>query len=450
MNKIWKILIGILIGLCIVTSVIVPLTIHFFSKTDNGEGDSIKILCDEDFEKYHFQGNGTIINPYLIENYILNTTEDNAIHIEDTSKYFIIHNCSVEAERVGIFIKNIALGTAKITRNICSNTLIYGIILVNAPGTLLTDNTCNSTSESGITLNYSSNVSLINNICNNGRSGISLNYSFYSVIINNTCNNNYHGGIYLYYSQYANLSYNTCNDNYDGAIGLDTSSSNATLIGNICNYNDIGIYLFYSNYPALYNNTCKNNWYNIHLYSCNHTTLTNNYCYNKYGDDDGINLIRSSYSTLINNSCINNQGISLELSSYITLINNSCNYSRSIHLYSSSHIILINNTCYDNLYGLELDRSSYCLIHYNSFLENIEYGITIDKYSDFNIIHHNSFIDNNQGGSSQAEDDGTNNIWYNDALSEGNYWSDWIGVGVYEIDGTVNSHDPYPLVNPPV
>ena len=62
----------------------------------------------------------------------------------------------------------------------------------------------------------------------------------------------------------------------------------------------------------------------------------------------------------------------------------------------------------------------------------------------------NIFIDNFIGGTSQALDDGINNTWFDKNTNEGNYWSDWLGVGNYTIDGEANSEDPYPLSSPPI
>ena len=69
------------------------------------------------------------------------------------------------------------------------------------------------------------------------------------------------------------------------------------------------------------------------------------------------------------------------------------------------------------------------------------------------IIHHNALIDNYLDGTSQARDsselDDIENIWYDEILLEGNYWSDWVS-GVYYIDGSAGSVDPYPLSSNPL
>ncbi|MCG3222748.1 MAG: hypothetical protein H7641_15320 [Candidatus Heimdallarchaeota archaeon] len=52
--------------------------------------------------------------------------------------------------------------------------------------------------------------------------------------------------------------------------------------------------------------------------------------------------------------------------------------------------------------------------------------------------------------SSQAKDDGNENIWYEVQTSQGNYWEDWGGTGIYEIDGLGGNDDLYPLNTIPV
>jgi hypothetical protein len=79
---------------------------------------------------------------------------------------------------------------------------------------------------------------------------------------------------------------------------------------------------------------------------------------------------------------------------------------------------------------------------------NDEYDIYCMFDSSFNHFYHNNFFDISPVYNSQAFDEGSNNFWYNATLSEGNFWSDWSGVGHYEIDGATNSTDLYPLSNP--
>ena len=317
--------------------------------------DPIEILNDGNFSDYGFDGFGNETHPYVIEEYNITTLDEKGIYIYNTSKYFVIQNCYLDADNTGIYIYDIANGTATIKNNTCTNN-----------------------------------------------------------------NNDY--GIYLYRSSNSTLTNNTCTNNNDDGIHLD-SSSDCILTNNTCTNNNVGIHLDSSSDCILTNNTCANSFSGIYLISSSDCILTNNTCtINSFG----ISLHSSSGSSLTNNTCINNsEGIRLGTGS------------------SSSD--LINNTCINNYRGIFLHSSGSSLITYNLLQENDEYGIYIDSNSNNNEIHHNIFVDNNLGGTSQAYDEGENNIWYDSTINEGNYWSDYTGFGSYSIDGSAGSVDPYPL-----
>ena len=65
--------------------------------------DPIEITSDSDFEA--FPGLGTETDPYIIENYYITTNSGSGIIIRDTTKYFIVRNCHIDAENDGIFMK---------------------------------------------------------------------------------------------------------------------------------------------------------------------------------------------------------------------------------------------------------------------------------------------------------------------------------------------------------
>ncbi len=171
----------------------------------------------------------------------------------------------------------------------------------------------------------------------------------------------------------------------------------------------------------------------------------------------GINIYNVAEGTcsIINNTCINNceNGFLIHYSPGSTLINNTCNNhsENGIYLYSSDGSTLINNIFKNNNWdAIALSSSDFCVVTYNLLQSNEEHGVYLRLGSDNNLIHHNTFVDNNLGGTSQACDDCTNNLWYDSATLEGNYWSDWSGIGSYSIDGEADSFDLYPLDEPTV
>ena len=203
--------------------------------------------------------------------------------------------------------------------------------------------------------------------------------------------------------------------------------TNVTVRDQILNYASIGLSLHFCTSSVIVNNTCSNN------------------------NDHGIVLMFSGSSTVANNTCNNNNnwhsaGIMLFFSGSSTVINNTCNNNyEGIKLWVSDYSTVTNNTCSNNDLGISLDSSDSCVITYNLLQENEEYGVYLLYNSDNNLIHHNIFVDNNLVGTSQAFDDGTNNLWYDTVALEGNYWSDWSGTGSYSIDGYVGSVDLYPF-----
>ena len=82
---------------------------------------------------------------------------------------------------------------------------------------------------------------------------------------------------------------------------------------------------------------------------------------------------------------------------------------------------------------------------FNRIEKNSNYGINLDSLSDGNTIHHNDFIRNNLAGNSQGFDDGTDNVFYDSDVNEGNYWSNYEGSEGYIIEGDAYSVDFYPL-----
>jgi len=107
---------------------------------------SIMIFKDDDFLNYTLPGNGTLIQPYIIENFSIETTNSTGIHVSGTTKHFIIRNGYVDAEQYGIWIDDVAENTSKIMNVTCSfnnKTLdSAGISVYSADGIQLIDNIC--------------------------------------------------------------------------------------------------------------------------------------------------------------------------------------------------------------------------------------------------------------------------------------------------------------------
>jgi len=104
------------------------------------------------------------------------------------------------------------------------------------------------------------------------------------------------------------------------------------------------------------------------------------------------------------------------------------------------------------LAGINIHNSNNNIITDNIIENSSNYAIRITNNSALNSIYHNYILYNNNG-STQASDDGSNNNWDNGSI--GNYWSDWLSPdynapqGIvdlsYNIAGSSNSNDNYPI-----
>lgn len=233
-------------------------------------------------------------------------------------------------------------------------------------------------------------------------------------------------GIYL--GKYADMADGTVNilNNViitEDNIGIEMNGGNHSLIsGNTFTCYDTGIMI----YGPSYFTTISNNIINTMVY------------------ETGI-VIENSANNLITKNVITGgwQGIHLYNSIGSAVTHNNCSDIQfSIVIEYGNEIQVTNNRLFmsDNT-GMRIDNCDNSIFTNNLFQWTQNYGLDLSGAN--NVIHHNIFDGNNAGGT-QAKDDGSNNIWYDDVTSEGNWYSDWIS-GPYSIDGTAGAVDPYPL-----
>ena len=133
------------------------------------------------------------------------------------------------------------------------------------------------------------------------------------------------------------------------------------------------------------------------------------------------------------------------------------NFMQGIHLNYADESIIRDNTLYNiNYQGINLRYSDSNIIVFNQITNAKEHSIAFVGTSSNNVIHHNILegntwsetysIDGTPKGSpsSQGYDEGSQNIWYDSENKHGNMWSDYFGVGSYQIDGPSNAVDLYP------
>jgi parallel beta-helix repeat protein len=284
----------------------------------------------------------------------------------------------------------------------------------------------------GITIT-SSNNNIINECILDG-DGVFIDNSDNNKIENIVSNNNSDdgNGVYVYQSHYNQVLNSTCNFNDFCGIYLKESNYN-TITNTTCNSNSLeGIYLTQARYNILDNCITNSNAHRgIHLgveYSVARKCVTK---YNQVG------IYNTGSENIIIECDVSSNNI------------NGINVGNAV-----GNSIMAYNNCSNNEIGIEIMGWKNNIFKYNNLMNNMEYGLEINTISGGNfLIHHNNFIDNK--GSSQALDKSPDNDW--DINGEGNHWSDWITPdnnkdGIidypYDIPGTGNSKDYFPLLNP--
>ncbi|MHA1212594.1 MAG: hypothetical protein ACTSSH_09040, partial [Candidatus Heimdallarchaeota archaeon] len=125
-------------------------TYFWFKSTRNYSQGVIVILKDDDFTKefelsgneFNLPGSGTEADPYRIENLVIDSTLTYCIWIAETTKYFVIENCSLSAY-VCIFIDSVEADTCQITDNTftINSDDNSAITIDESPGIYVADNT---------------------------------------------------------------------------------------------------------------------------------------------------------------------------------------------------------------------------------------------------------------------------------------------------------------------
>jgi parallel beta-helix repeat protein len=163
-----------------------------------------------------------------------------------------------------------------------------------------------------------------------------------------------------------------------------------------------------------------------------------------YGNREGISVDNSPSTTVSNNTIYDQGYVGIECHGMDngTIWNNTAWGSNTgITLGGTIYCSVSNNTVVNNWYaGLELESCSFCEVTYNCAFASDYYGIRLGVGT-----HNNTFFGNEFAGNDEynALDDGYDNTW-DDKVSMGNGWDDYVGPGVYSIPGDAGSVDNYP------
>jgi len=214
---------------------------------------------NSDFTTLGFPGNGTPINPFLIDNYnITGSSTETLIEIRNTNLYFKITDCYLDRGKYGLVFTNVTNAV------VFNNTIKRSKGLVGQ-GDAIDLNSC-----------YNSNFTH-NRIIGHDHIAFSVDNSHFLDISYNNITHNDYGGIYL-----GNSHNNTLTNNYLFNSSMD------------------GINLWYSADNLISGNIVEDQGKGIYIYSGNGNNITSN----RLGTigDNGIRIEDSHSNYLINNT----------------------------------------------------------------------------------------------------------------------------------------------------
>ncbi len=239
----------------------------------------------------NFTGDGSLNNPYIIENYEISATIEHGVHILNTDLHFIIKDVTVNDGKLnkyyGFYLENVTHG--RLEDNTAYNNL-YGFYLKNSFNNTLLANTAIGNTN-GLTLNCSYLNFLTANIITDNRHGFSLESSENNTILGNEVSDNTYLGFYLSSSYNNTLTDNLATGNLNG-FTLSYSDLN-TFTNNTANNNDQhGFRLLYSHYNNLVENSARyNQKYGIYLEDSTFNSITGNSL-----EDNGIGAIYEKFT----------------------------------------------------------------------------------------------------------------------------------------------------------
>ncbi|MBA7516896.1 hypothetical protein ES705_08945 [subsurface metagenome] len=284
-----------------------PGTYEFYVKAFNinGEVDSnifkvivkFHIIIDGNLDFHqtaienNFTGDGSLNDPYVIENYEISAAIEHGVLIKNTNLHFIIRdvtvNDSILNKHCGFYLENVTHG--RLEDNTAYNNQ-YGFYLKNSfNNTLITNTAIGNTN--GLMLDCSYLNILTANIIIDNRHGFSLESSYNNIISGNEVINNTYLGFYLRSSYNNILTENLATGNLNGFTLSYSDLNNFT--NNTANNNDQhGFRLSFSHYNNLIENSASyNQKYGIYLEESTFNVITGNIL-----KDNGIGAIYEKFT----------------------------------------------------------------------------------------------------------------------------------------------------------
>lgn len=295
------------------------------------------IQSDNDFEKYNLPGSGVIGDPYIIEGYNLGLYEYNEVkdkfiglQITDTTKQFVVRNCSFTGGKNTVYLENLASGTARI-----ENCEFYSIPQT-VEGAEIGFNSMKIVNSSNVVI---TECDFLTRTIKIGGYAIELQFSDNCIIINNFCLN-YYTGFAAYNSNNVSIRDNIFQEVGAGASVVFYNSNYAKVLDNLIYDCTAGVWLTSSDFPVIENNLIEAIYVSatmggIDIEDCNSARIVNNTIIRYW---IGIGIKECSYNLIMLNLIQNCQGYGVSLrydTSNCTVFHNTFKNNNQYNLYTS-------------------------------------------------------------------------------------------------------------------
>ena len=422
-------------------------------------------INEANIASYSSSGTGAAGDPYIIDDFMINTTDSVGVQFNLVSSYFILRDSYLKGSTYG-HMSSVASGRSKVIN--CTIEAALTIGGTNSHYMTVHNCTLRGTQGSSFSrgLNFTGNIveitgpnsfSIItikdennvfaNNLIYGDFSAVKLNHITNSSIENNQL---FGAGFYIYEDTIVDILNNTYSENYidDRQFGMFYNRSDETITGN--QYGQI--YIVNSENVVI--EGYEMNVANLGLQVHNCTNISINNC-NVTGRN-GIEVRTIEGITIENCNFVgigDDMGLEFWYTNDAVIQNNHFEGFRyGIHCNSMNEVQIHNNTIYNATEtGIYFEINWNILLTFNIIscfvqTEGIQLALEFDTCENI-TAYYNIFISlGNLMAYNVEEGSVTNSIWYSDTLEIGNHYSDWNGLGTYSIAGG-GSVDLYPFID---
>ena len=194
--------------------------------------NSIRINSNSEFDQLHgiSSGNGTLENPWVMENLTIASQADYGLYIGNTTEHFIVRNMDVfdtSGEMFGIYLHNSTNGTIDANYVFHPRAWFqgqgFGVVLSDCVNISISHNVLNSTGTGVLLFGDSVYNTISENMISNNFHGVYLDSSSSRSINNLVFLNEFHSNVIQAYDERAGNRWDngTCGNYWDDYFGLD-------------------------------------------------------------------------------------------------------------------------------------------------------------------------------------------------------------------------------------